>query len=426
MRPLVTTLLPLSLCLLALACEKSDTGEDGVFVKREILWTADRIDGGRPKVIGDVQPNAAWADHGIALVAGADPETSKLLALDLETGERRWEWADQLGSPDTEGISMGSCARSGDTILYTVGTRVYAINLATGQTIWRARPEITFNSNDLAGDTPRWYGCAVAKEGPQAGDRGLFEGRFSGPSFELITTAPPPSLEAHPGFEPEITSVEVLPAPDNHLIALVYQIVVPGIRFARERVSFLGLYDRAAGTWVYDDVRLNDPSASNGVALSPARLHDGTIYVAIGTGVYAHDVWSGERKWSQQFRGEIWTSGLTVAEGLCVVNCEDKWLYGFDAETGVRRWGLPSAQLSTELEGRVLDGVVYWVGRSEASLFAADLRTGQLLWRLRADAVLGRDVLFNANLYAVPGRDGRPGRIVALAGETVVCFEAHR
>ena len=423
----ISTLVAVLLLVFGLpACGDDDTDDDGVFVKRDILWTANRIDGGRPKVIGDVSSNLVWDDLGLVLVAGADASKSKFIALDLMTGERRWEWADHLGSPDTEGVDVYSSARHGDTLVYTAGTRIYAINVRDGSTVWRQRPNITFGPNDMAADGHLWYNYADHHEVDTVGQYGLVEGRFSDPVFTHLVNPPWPSVEPFPGALPRVTSFEVLPAPDNHLIAIVYQIVVPGTRFAREQVSFLGLYDRAGETWVYDDIRLNDLPASRGVALTPARLAEGTIYVAINNEVFAHDVRTGDRKWSQKLPREVFTSGLTVAEGLCVVNCEDKWLYGFDAETGVRRWGLPSAQLSTELEGRVLDGVVYWVGRSEASLFAADLRTGQLLWRLRADAVLGRDVLFNANLYAVPGRDGRPGRIVALAGETVVCFEAHR
>lgn len=411
-----------------LSCHKDEvTNDAGVFLSREVLWRYDRIHGGRPTAIGNIDANLVFGD--LVVVAGADDTpTSKLIALDAYSGAARWTWSDLQGSRDTEGVGIISYARSGDTIVYTAGSRIYAIDITSGETVWRERDlAVPFSPNDMQGANGHFYGMACSPQLPTRCVETVHRGDFAraGGVEEVIVPAHPiDSFVA--GYSTDVTTFEILPPPHDHKAIVVYHQGVAGDRYAVEFAAYFGLYDLRAGAWDYANVRLGtktDPVSSVG---TPARYADGDIFISVREDLFCYEALTGEMKWAYELPSEVFTSGITIAEGLCLANCEDRRLYGLDAATGQRLWDVESAQIGSPIHERVLDGVVYWVGGSDKSLFAADIRTGELVWKLDAERMIKGAPYFNVFLAAVPGRGGEPGRIIAHAGEEVICLEAHR
>lgn len=270
-----------------------------------------------------------------------------------------------------------------------------------------------------------WYGAATISVSGGIKASTLHRGTFDGPEVEEVVVPPIPLDSAQNGRSVDVTSYEWVPGAEGRLVAVVYQHAVEGLRYDTEFISYLGVYDLEADAWVYANVALNERKA-NGVALAPAKAVDDRIYIAVANVIMCHDLATGERLWSRELRGEIWTSGFAVSEGVCAVNCEDKVMYGLDAATGRQLWTVPTAQLCSPLEGRVLDGVAYFVCGSDHSLFGVDLRAGELIWKLDAERMVRGAGGFAPYVSAAPGEGGEPGRLFVRAAGDVHCVEAHR
>ena len=189
--------------------------------------------------------------------------------------------------------------------------------------------------------------------------------------------------------------------------------------------TFLGLYDLNADTWIYNEGPVNTLE-SGGVALYPAKLVDDRIYCAAGSTIACFEVATGSLIWKRELPGEIWSSGFTISDGICAVNCEDYNMYGLDENTGTTKWSFRTTQHCTPLEGRVVNGVVYFVGGSDKSLFAVDLREGKIIWKLDAERMVDDVSFFKKMLYVQQPTETEPGKIIAQAGSTAMCIDAHR
>jgi len=74
----------------------------------------------------------------------------------------------------------------------------------------------------------------------------------------------------------------------------------------------------------------------------------------------------------------------------------------------------------------VVNGVVYFVGGSDKSLFAVDLREGKIIWKLDAERMVDDVSFFKKMLYVQQPTETEPGKIIAQAGSTAMCIDAHR
>ena len=147
------------LILLNTGCEKDaidKTNEDGVFVSKELVWKAETMDGGRPLVIGN--PDANWIHDGKAFIVGSDANKNKLLAIDISSGDRLWEWSDIYGDPNLTSIETKHFATYNQSLLYIKGSRHYTIDMNTGSTLWRDTVGNSFGPNDLESFGNIWYG----------------------------------------------------------------------------------------------------------------------------------------------------------------------------------------------------------------------------------------------------------------------------
>lgn len=420
------------LTLLALtACDKEAKNAErgGAFVSREIVWSSAYIDGDGPINSGMSNGNLVVGDR--VLANGGSPAGAQLMAFNVDNGHRLWTWSDLYPGPDgtTEfiGIHLDEFPVRDSRLVYTYGSKQYAIDLTTGETLWKvnlgAYP--SFGGSEILQHGDHWYKEACSASITELCAATLHRGAFDKAIAEEVVVTPIPLDSSRNGRSVDITSYEWLPGSEGRLVAIVYQHAVEGIRYDDEFVSYLGLYDLDAAQWVYSGVKLHEVQA-NGVALAPAKAVGDRIYISIAETMMCYDIPSGEKIWSRKLPREIWTSGFAIDDSVCAVNCEDKVMYGLDADTGAELWTVETAQRCSPLRGRVLEGVAYFVCGSDHSLFGVDLREGKLIWKLDAEEMIKGAGGFAKHVSAAQGHDGEPGKLFVRAAGEVHCIEAHR
>ena len=72
--------------------------------------------------------------NGIAYVAGKD---RIVYALNLKTGQKRWEFSIRTDSPKAGGATRSTASLLGNRLYVGYGKGVYALNATTGAKVWK-------------------------------------------------------------------------------------------------------------------------------------------------------------------------------------------------------------------------------------------------------------------------------------------------
>ncbi len=422
-----TTILILLICFVHCTKDPLQVRDDGVFLSREIVWSAETQDG-TGFLPSDI-PGANWIHNNIAFIVGTDNTvpTSKLLAIDISTGDRLWEWNDYFGDKGSVSVDANHFAVYDNRLAYLIGSRHHIIDINNGSTIWRDSSHLSIQRNDLESHDDKWFGQALTYTNNVTMEY-IGQGSFTSPGVDTLIR-PPHSLANSSQGSRNISSFEFVPGSGQTQMAVLYQnyTLEGGPRGQGKYVTYLGLYDLTRKEWIYKGVQIS-PDERSEVALYPAKAVGDYIYCAVGEFIGCYEIATGDKIWQRELPGEIWVSGFTIWENVCAVNCEDRNLYGLDAMTGNTLYEVPTAQLSSSLEGRVVNGVVYFVGGSDKSLFAIDLRpnTPKLLWKLDAERMSVEGTRFRKWLYVRQPRGDEPGKIMTQIGTKAICIDAHR
>lgn len=408
------------------SCEKEprDKRDGGVFVSREVKWMTGVIDG--EPLASTAKSDANLVVDGAFIANGMGADGPTLVALGVKTGARRWTWSNIFGDPALTSIRVAHSLVQDGQLLYTVGGRKYCINTGSGETIWRSWDStgVALQGNDAFQLGDYYYQEGCSQQIDEVCAMTVHRGTFDGPELEEVIVTPIPLDSIRGNRSVDITSFDLVPGSDR-LVAVVYQHIVEGARFDNEFISYLGLYDLEAATWVYSGVQLHERQG-NGVALAPLQITEDFVYIAVAETIMCYEITTGAEIWRRRLPREIWTSGFVISEGVCAINCENKTMYGLDALTGRQLWTVPTAQLCSPLEGRVINGVVYFVCTSDHSVFGVDLREGRLVWKLDEEEMFRGKRGFQVSVSAMQPTADLPGLVFLRAGDQALCVEAHR
>ena len=150
------------------------------------------------------------------------------------------------------------------------------------------------------------------------------------------------------------------------------------------------------------------------VYLSSAAVVAGTVYFGSGDGnIYALDAQSGKVKWKFA-TGNVVHASPAVADGMVFIGSWDSYFYALDADTGAQKWRFKTGvdpdihnQEGIQSSAAVADGIVYF-GCRDSNLYALDERTGEKKWVFNNDGswVIGSPAVQAGKLYFATSDSG--------------------
>ncbi|MDX1905509.1 MAG: PQQ-binding-like beta-propeller repeat protein [Bacteroidia bacterium] len=417
-------LIAMLIAVSALACGREQirprTNDAGEIVSLPAIWKLPLHADGVFHSNSIPRAHLVW-DHKALIATTGGPDDRALTCVDTRTGEVLWQWSD-IYNPPTEYFDIFDTYIYEGVMTYTVGGRHYAIDMETGATKWRFQRDRSYHKT-ISGIGHRYFINGPPTDTLAGYDlRVLHEGDLRTGTLRQILFPVYSQQYVGPGNRiGDVTGcVSVIQGADT-LLAVIYQ----EPRETYNWISFLGLYSLTRRVWVYERVQIND-EAMNGVLFHEPVISGNQVYMNIGSEIACHDLGTGEQCWKRDFPRDFQFSGFIVEEGLLIANCEDKVLYGLAAATGATRWTGEGAGTSSLLEGRSLNGVVYFSGGSSSRIHAVDLQTGKTLWRLDPALIEPGAEDWKPDLYVIPGEGGKKGRVIACTPMHAYAFEAER
>lgn len=326
----------------------------------ELAWSFDTpVEEGRRPLPFDATPVIS---EGVVYIGN---QAGQFFALDLETGEKIWEFSAESGISGPAAV-YGARVFFGDT-----GGVFYALNIEEGQEAWR------FEADDkIEGGVNMLEMDGIVRVFFGSGDYHLY--CLNGSSGELL-------------WKHET---------DNMIIATPSLITSAG----KQSVAFGGcdgIFHIVAADYEGEPKEIEVGS----YIANSSCVRDGIAYVAHNGGeVLALDITSGEVAWKVD-TGFEYRGSAAVGEKLLFVPSPEKKLTAYDRVSGAVVW---------EFQGRkafdsspVITESAIWQAGIDGHLYAVDPKTGQEIWqweigeRLKASPAISRGHLVLASQSGV-------------------------
>jgi hypothetical protein len=258
----VNTLFILILFLLGSSCfreenPKLQTNGEGEVISLPYLWKKN-LHKGDPDFNGNFHFPIYFEGNPIIPMTGGS--TGKLLTMiDPVDGKTIWEWDDRFVQ-ETEEIQINHTHQFNNLLFYSMGSRLYSINLETGRTQWRKRLDRSFKTRAYGKDSDFYifgrsdaFPVSVEQAIIFKGDiqTGVIE-EYLAPDFTMdyfftgnrigdVTAAVPVELDGR-----------------EHLLVVWQE---PFFEFFWQ--SYLGLWDKVNEKWVYEKTIINEEKSFN-------------------------------------------------------------------------------------------------------------------------------------------------------------------
>ena len=406
---------------------KPKVDANGVVINMSPLWKnqiTDKIEFCNPIIKGYIVYNNG------RLFAGSKNQQSYLTLLHVETGQSIWKSA------------IKSCFYAFRPYQYQnylfmqSGQDGYCFDLETGQTVWKIKRTIGFDGYYFGFETnyfldgSHWNSNGV-------GESVIYVGN-------ILTGEQRPLI--YPDYSCKQACKDTLRA--GKVVGFTYAVKgfnsdKYGQRYAlvyfadmnqnysnniSEFDAYVGLYNLSNETWVYKKQFVHAGLKGSGVGvLEPIILGD-LVYSAGEGFVACHKIWTGEKVWSTSFINRDTFEDMLLIDGQLIVNSyaaynsTDTRLYVLESSSGEIAWSIPIGGTSGRLVH--LNGVVYF---TNGNLHAIDLEARKQIWNVRPpDLDSDPKVSFSTGITAIPGKDGKKGKILVNSGLSAMAFEAAR
>lgn len=401
---------------------KYRTNEEGEIISFPFLWKVN-LHKDIPLFNGTLDFPIYFQEN--IVVPMTDGEEGRLLVmLDPSDGKVLWEWDDRF-VPATEEILVGRHFQYEHLFFYTMGSRLYCINLESGQTHWRSRNNLerSFYTH-VYGKELDFFMFGRSDSYPDSVDQTvIFKGNILNGQYEEYLIPDFTMDYFFPGNRiGDVTAALPVDLDGKEYLAVVWQ--EPFFEFFWQ--SYLGLYDQTTRQWVYQKAIINPEKSFNGVLLNPPLIYRDRIYLAVGFELACHDLRTGQQYWRKKFDGEIFISNFLIEEDMVIVNNEDQYVYALDPMTGNQLWKIRGSGTSSKMS--YMNGVVYFNGGASGKLHAIDIREGKTVWKIDPKLIgeFPNEVFRGTAIYTLPGENGKKGKVISLTGDNAYCFEAYR
>lgn len=401
---------------------KLKTNEEGEVISLPYLWKRS-LHLGEP-IFNGILNYPIYYKEKLIIPMTKSPSGRLLTMVNPSDGEILWEWDDRFVQA-TEEIQISKAHQFGNLMVYTNGSRVYGINLESGQTHWRSRNNLdrSFWSH-VYGKDEIFYMFGRSDAFPDSVDQTVIfkgniqigqYGEYLIPDFTMDYFFPGNRIG-------DVTAALPVELDGKEYLAVVWQ--EPFFEFFWQ--SYLGLYDQSTREWVYEKTIINPEKSFNGVLLNPPVIYKDRIYMAVGFELACHDLRTGQQYWRKKFSGEIFFSNFLIEEDMIIINNEDQYVYALDPMTGNQLWKTRGSGTSSKMS--YMNGVVYFNGGASGKLHAVDIREGKTVWRIDPKLIgeFPDEAFRGTAIYTLAGENGNKGKVISLTGNNAYCFEAYR
>ena len=415
----------LGIFLFSISCEKAKQGDlavtnsSGQIEYLPPLWKIplfedDDVSIFKPALFG----NWGFGEQALIIRAKKGNLPITLTSVDIEDGSVNWEWNGWF-NPETE-LTDGIYYFLNDNILHwKTGSRQYWIDLSDGSTIKKINGDQTFTKNmNTLGDKYFWNGINYDSF-PGLRIKSIYQGNFFDENPKMVLMPTVDENQTLNDRAADITSaVPIIDGVDTMLI-VAWQQVFPNWDFQ----SYLGLYNLSKKEWVYEKVPLCEINRK-GILYQPLKKFNNSVITNVGTSLISYNYLTGEKIWEQDFDHDFSFSGFEISNNILVASCENKVLYGLDANSGQILWTGQGGGTNSDLENRILDGVVYFGGGSSGYFHAVDISNGQTLWKLDPHKYEYNNAKWDWSITVMPNPNGGKGSVIIQNNLNAYCFEA--
>jgi len=412
-----------SICLVLVfltSCKKGggvplEINNDGVIISMPYVWNTPLSDG--EWIEGVVSEDAKIA--GEVILPSQRGNRIFLTKMFSDDGEIGWEWDDYFDVDS--GLSIQNQAVYANEIIFSIGRRLYCVDLMSGATKWKT--DVGHVISDLVNVGGEYFYSANHELDETDG---LTKGVIRRGNFETSET----SDVVFPNYEGSIEGV-------NGDVGKVAGIAIlengnggPLLQYIHRKTIinytsnvYTSLYDVSQDTHVYKSV----PVAENlQLGVGKPVIHENKVYCNVGRSIVCLDVSTGEKRWSHSLLAPYGFSDFTFSGNKLIINSEESFIYAYHTDTGQQLWKETSS--GTASRPQVLNGVVYFTGGGDGLLHAVDISTGEHLWKIRSPDLDDDDGAWFMRRVSVrpPAPGEEKGRVIVSSYLSAFCYEAAR
>jgi len=388
--------------LLLISCGKDDAK---IASEPELIWSSllkgDTLAASiNPIIYGNI------ALHTQIIVG--EPYTP-FIAFDKNTGERLWTWSDFSGDYESIGSASTGVVHKDNIFVFSTGIRVYAIDLSTGQTLWRTWDDNLLGDGDMTSCGDLIFHIELKSD---RSEYYLKVANIHTGNWETIYTTIADD-DYIPLFDPPTYYI------DDSGDTLLY--------FTNNRYNFqlqkghpeLICYNLTQREIVYEK-DISSPTYGYGI-FRPPLIYNGKIYLHVGPVVYCYSIETKQEIWSTRLDDNVGSISFILEEDRLYVGIEgmNPQLYALNPETGRQIWKIKSSGTSSKMQ--YYNGVIYFNGGGNGLLHALNAQTGEYIWQYSSP-----DLKHNSGAWfdSAISIDKATGRIYTSNYLNALCFEA--
>ena len=364
---------------------KETLDEQGVVIKKVPIWEKDISE--RERVSTSVTP--IFHQEKVMVPGSQRNNKGMLVALDTASGEEVWRWTDEVGGRDFMDriLSREVLNRKGNLVIYKENYKFCAVNLDKGTTLWKDQRKGSSHSDDvqIVGNH-YYYSYELEENRDGARAKVLMRGDLFSPNFEILVEAPIEPIQLFEGFYGSLRQPLIYKNENQELCALLPFSENIDIYKSKSINNFIS-YNISNKRFFTKKVRLPD-TVVVGVVDKPVKLKD--VFVIAGDD-YIYGV-SGDAKeviWTRRSFSGNRSDGTLFIKGyknrlFAVNNTGSRSLtMELDPQTGKTLWIDVGNGGHTRPAMCFLNDVLYFASRGDGRLYAYDINTGKMLWKLR-------------------------------------------
>ncbi len=422
-------LIVISLLHLGCSCNRDDNGvrdiqnKDGVYTSKKYLWHTPLGD----EWIGSFIKSPIVYD-GKVLMAKDEKETDYIAFVDIETGKIE----DKLKHPyyNTDFRIVETYQKG--AMLVVLYPQFYRLDLKTKKVVWKLDKKDRIGSWSHAqavGIDDKFFVPVDDDDVDKNSD--LYEVDINTGSYKKVFTTVVNATDAKDIEEKFPRKIKPIKnAKGDLLIVVLYEHYYK--REAKKgSQSLLSLYNYTQKHWVYENIPFTEKGVGTGI-----QVYKDKVYLMTGSSIACHRLSTGKQIWSRYYPQGFWHEGiivgnkLIVGRGNAVGDPTDELVMAFDVTVDypsilwTAKMGHGGAHISKMYE---LNGIVYFASNGDVRIHAIDINTGKYLWHIGSpDYSFDSGAFFKPEIWVIPGKNGKKGRIITSTYRSGICYEAIR